>query len=206
MAEIDPDFPFEFLEEEQDNVRAPDAVVREQLIPTAHEPTPNGAAGHINHTSNSHSYASLPANIYNMSVEEQIAYIEQLSCPVRVDNSDFEIRKRMQEVEEENTRKREEMTRKTDEYWKNLSEQYQIVISLSKRLRIDPSIKDSCIFVEDKMNMSITRRIKFIRMNEEEYDLFYKFIHFIYPTESSSRKRISDEVYELISNHFILDE
>ncbi len=80
MTEIDPDFPYEFLDEDDNNiVRAPDAVIREQLIPTASNNNITNYTTNNNSISNNANgfYSNLPSNVFNMSIEEQIAYMEE---------------------------------------------------------------------------------------------------------------------------------
>ncbi len=112
MTEIDPDFPYEFLDNiDENDVRAPDAVVREQLIPD----TPQ-----INTTTtnnNSGFYSNLPSNVFNMSIEEQIAYIEQLSIKEKkIVNNDEIIKRKLMEEEENRIKKIENMKKMTEEY------------------------------------------------------------------------------------------
>ncbi len=198
---LDADFPFEYLDEElnEDNVRAPDNVVREQLIPTTPIRNNAGIAG------------GLPPNIHHMSDEEQLEYIKQLSLQEYEQRNtvqvETEIERKIREDERIRQEKVENMKKKTEEYWSNFAQKLEPIILLSKRMRIDPSIRASCELVENKMNECITKRIQFVRMESDEFDSFYQFIHLIYPTGPSQqvRKRISDETYNFVCERFIID-
>jgi hypothetical protein len=215
MTDIDPDFPFHLLDEEnntssnnteEENVRAADEVVREQLIPD--NPFPN-----TNNASNNHDfYSNIPPNVFNMTEEEQIAYIEQLSFQQHQRdismNAESEIQRKIREDEEERIRRAENMKRMTEEYWDNKSKEFEPIIKQSKMSRIDPQIRESCILVENMLNKSIEERRKFIYMNEEEYNSFYLFIEKMHSTDPTKRTRIqiSDELYDYIQQHFMLND
>lgn len=158
-----------FVGDDEDGVRAPDAVIRETLL-------------------GGPSFVSNRTVVDNNSLtKEQI----------------IEEKKRQ---EEENDRKRmEEIKRQTEEHWISIGEKLKPIVDLSMRLRLDDKMRLMCHNIENIIKKYLDKKSKFMYLNNEDYEIFYQFIHFIYPKDGSGRKRITQELYDFVENHFRLE-
>ena len=108
--------------------------------------------------------------------------------------------------EEENMRKRmEEIKRQTEEHWISIGEKLKPIVDLSMRLRLDDKMRLMCINVENLIKKYLDKKSKFMYLNNEDYEIFYDFLHIIYPLDGSGRKRITPELYDFVENHFRLE-
>ncbi len=119
-------------------------------------------------------------------------------------NANF-IDDKIKREEEERKRRMDEINRQNEEYWRDIGEKLKPILNLTKIFRLDEEMKLLCINTEIYINNFLNKKSKFLYMNETDYDIFYRFIHFVYPIDNNtnSRKRISDELYSFIKKHFV---
>lgn len=166
--------------DDDENIRAPDAILNERLI---------------DDDDNDVEFAGIGAGAYvvNQPIITPEERLKQQLEAVRV------------REEEERQKRIDEIRKQTEEYWTNIAEKLKPIIDLSMRLRIDDKMRLMCVCTENIINKYLDKKTKFLYMNENDYELFYEFIHVIYPIDISFKKRISDELYEYVQTHFRLE-